>query len=245
MWQEWIKNGATGDLDHYPPRDDQRPRDEWGWATLDLAGVLERWAPHVPPERVHVICPPESGEHLDLWHHFADLLGVGEVAVSDDAARANESLGLVAVELLRRVNPHLHFDRPVDRGVWIRSFLAGEVLAARGRERYWPSPERVAVLRERGERGVAALECGGYDVRGSLEALRTPDPLEERRHPGSVTETELLEAATASIADLVQAARATAQATEASPASAADPGPLTPVTDLARWTARRVFRTRR
>lgn len=47
-WQEWVKNGARGPLDGYPPREDDRPADEWGWATNDLGGILQRWTPSCP-----------------------------------------------------------------------------------------------------------------------------------------------------------------------------------------------------
>lgn len=217
-WQERVKNGATGTLDDYPPRPGYDPADEWGWATIDLGGVLERWGAHVPPERIHVICPPAPDEPRDvLWQRFAGVLGIDPGLVPTDAARANESLGLVGVELMRRVNPHVRdLRRPADRGTWLRGYLAQQVLARRGGdERFWPAPARVAELRAMGDAGLERLRTGGYDVLGSIDQLRTPDDPGARRHPDDVTDAELLDAATATIADLladVRAARADARA---------------------------------
>ena len=130
-WQEWIKNGATGSIDSYPPSAEFRPEDEWGWGTLDLAEVLDRWAAGLHPERVHVICPPGGSSRPEaLWRTFAGIIGVADVRVDTTLAQANPGLGVVQVETLRRINPHLTtFRRPVDRGVWIRRYLAEGVLA--------------------------------------------------------------------------------------------------------------------
>lgn len=209
-WQEWVKNGASGGLDAYPPRPGHDPADEWGWATIDLGGVLERWGAHVPHERIHVLCPPGAGEpRTALWDRFAAVLGLDPGVVDTAQAHANESLGLVGVELMRRVNPHVRdLRRPADRGTWLRGYLAQQVLVRRGDERFWPSAERVAELRAVGDAGLERLLAGGYDVRGSVDTLRTPDDPGARRHPDDVTDAELLAAATETIADLLADVRA-------------------------------------
>lgn len=208
-WQEWVKNGATGGIDAYPPSERFDPQDEWGWGTLDLADVLTRWGSGLPPERVHLITLPGSGEPRDeLWRRFASVVGFDPGSVDTSASQPNESLGVAEVELLRRVNGHLTgFNRPVDRGAWIRGYLAQEKLVPRGGNRFWPSPARVAELRERGNRGLDEIAARGYDVVGSLESLRTPDELPVRRHPDSVTDAELVEVAAATIAEMLHDVR--------------------------------------
>jgi hypothetical protein len=204
-WQEWVKNGATGPIDAYPPDESHDPADEWGWATLDLADVLRRWGGPLPPERVHLVTLPGSEEPRDaLWSRFASVVGFDPAASDTTVSQPNESLGVVEVELLRRVNRDLTgFTRPVDKGQWIRGYLAQQKLVPRGGERFWPSPERVAELRARGERGLAEVAGRGYHVVGSLDALRTPAELPARRSTGSVADDELLAAATATIAAML------------------------------------------
>jgi hypothetical protein len=76
------------------------------------------------------------------------------------------------------------------------------VVPRRG-EKFWPSPERVAQLRSRGDAAVAYLEEQGFDVIGDVADLRTPAELPQRRHPDSVTDAEMLAAATATIAEMM------------------------------------------
>ncbi len=132
------------------------------------------------------------------------LLGIDPTRCDASGSEANESLGVVEVELLRRVNADLEgFRRPVDRGVWIRGYLAQGKLVPRKGEKFWPSPDRVEELRARGDRAVDAIVAGGYDVIGDVEDLRTPSDVPPRRHPDSVTDAELVEAASATIAAML------------------------------------------
>ena len=136
-WQEFVKNGAVTPIDGYPVREETAPENEWDWGTLDLADVLSRWGATLPPERVHVLTLPKPGSAPDeLWLRFAHLVGVEAGRCVTSQAAQNESLGVVGVELLRRVNAELvDFDSPQDRGNWIRGYLAQEQAGgAPGRE---------------------------------------------------------------------------------------------------------------
>ncbi len=203
-WQEYVKHGFAGaDLDEFPAP--TQPWDEWGWPAIDLEGVLRRWAPGLPPERVHVLVVPGSEAPREaLLHEFAAVLGVDVTGFTSTRARENGSLGVVEVELLRRIGRELDgFTAAIDRGVWIRSYLSQGKLVPRRGERFLPSAERVAQLREIAERAVAHVRDAGFTVHGDLDRLLVPAELPELRHPGSVTEGELLDAAVGTIAELM------------------------------------------
>jgi hypothetical protein len=204
-WQEYVKNGATTPIDAYPESEDTNPHDAWDWGSMDVADVLRRWSSSVPPERVHVLTLPMPTEPREtLWLRFAQLIGIDPSRCDASGSEANESLGVVEVELLRRVNADLvGFKRPLDRGVWIRGYLAQSKLVPRGGEKFWPGPARVEQLRDRGDRAVKEIMTRGYDVIGDAADLLTAADLPERRHPDSVTHAELVDAAAATIAAML------------------------------------------
>jgi len=101
-WQEFVKNGSTTPIDGYPAREETSPHDEWDWGSMDLADVLRRWGSSLPPERVHVLTLPKPTEPREtLWLRFAALLGIDPDRCDASGSEANESLGVVEVELLR------------------------------------------------------------------------------------------------------------------------------------------------
>jgi hypothetical protein len=204
-WQEWVKNGGTTPIDGYPVTEDTSPDNEWDWGTLDLADVLNRWSDSLARDHVHVVTLPGPSEPRDaLWQRFTKLIGIDASRCDTSRAEKNQSLGVVEVELLRRVNADLvDFTSALDRCNWIRGYLAQGKLVPRNGEKFWPSPERVAELRIRSARSVDHVEAAGYDVIGNIEDLRTPADLPERRHPDSVTDTEVLAAATLTIAEMM------------------------------------------
>jgi hypothetical protein len=204
-WQEYVKNGSTLPIDDYPESEDTHPTNEWDWGTLDLASVLRRWGASVPPQQVHVLTLPKADEPREtLWLRFAALVGIDPSSCSGPEPAPNESLGVVEVELLRRVNPELgDFRSALDRGNWIRGYLAEGKLVPRGGERFWPSEQRVAELCSRGVRIAEQVAESGYDVIGDADDLRPPTVVPERRHPDSVTDAELVPVAAAVIAAMM------------------------------------------
>jgi hypothetical protein len=204
-WQEYIKHGFDVPLEQFPSSDETRPADEWSWRSLDLGGVLEHWAGDLDPSHVHVLVLPGPGSPREaLWERFAAVVGIETLGCSTAGSNQYESLGVVEVELLRRINADLKgFDSALNRGVWIRGYLGQGKLVPRKGEKFWPGPARIEQLRARGERAVAYIREQGYDVIGDLDDLRTPTDLPDRRHPSSVTDTEMLAAATSTIAAMM------------------------------------------
>ena len=203
-WAEYVKNGGTKPLAEM--RGDRLGgQGEFGWRTWDLAGVLRRWDRHVPPERVHVLPLPSAGSPRDQhWRNLAGVLGLDPDRYDAPDEPRNPALGVVQVELLRRVNPHLTaFHQPVDRGTWIRGYLAEGHLVRQAGERLGADPEQVADCRERAERAVRIIERRGYRVVGDVDSLRVPAELPTRPHPETVSDSALLDSATTLIAEML------------------------------------------
>jgi hypothetical protein len=199
-WQESLKNRDARTMREFAEAEvSDNPMSVWNWRTLDVRLVLERWAPTVSPDRVHVLpLPPPGSPRELLWQRFGGLLGLDPDTFDLSPTFPNESMGVVEAETLRRVNLHLKdedFERPFDRGVYIRTFLADERLASRGGERYWPTDEIVAECRARAVAAVEHIEAAGYDVIGDIRDLLVADTLEPRRLVDSVTEAEVAEVA--------------------------------------------------
>lgn len=205
LWQERVKFRSKIALSDFDGSTSD-PLLQWGWPIIDYVAVLEGWGGGMPRERVHVIPVPRKGAPPDeLWRRFASLLGVEPGAYDTRQATANSSLGVVEVELMRQVNHHLgrDFRTPRDVGRWLRSYLAGEVLAPRRGERFAPDAEQQAKLRARSIEAVEAMRAAGYDVIGDLDELMPPETSEQLRHPDSVTAAELADVGAATISRLL------------------------------------------
>lgn len=194
-WQEALKNRDERTMAEYAatPADPDNTAAVWNWRTLDIRLVLERWAGTVPAERVHVLpLPGKDAPRRLIWDRFAALVGVDPDSCDLSQTFPNTAMGVVEAETLRRMNAHLaDFDTAIDRGTYIRSFIADQRLVPRAGERYWPEADVVAQCRQRGDDAVAAIRAGGYDVIGDLEDLRVPERLPDRRTPESVSDAEV------------------------------------------------------
>jgi hypothetical protein len=151
----------------------------------------------------------------ELWLRFAAVLGLQGVDFAVPEAPANPSLGVVEVELLRRINPLLHdFKSAADRGVWIRGFLAEGDMFPNRREKFRAGAEKQKQLVERGERAVALLRDGDFDVQGDLESLKPSYP-SGLRHPSEVTDSEMLDSAVVTIGNMLRTIRSLTEENDA------------------------------
>lgn len=160
----------------------------------------------MPAERVHVLPVPRAGSAPDQhWRNFASVLGVDPSAYAVPPQPANPALGMVQVELLRRINPQLtEFRKPVDRGTWIRGYLAERHLVRQEGVRFGPDEAQMDECRRRAERAVRLVLENGYDVvGGDLDALRVPPEAGDRPRPEDVGSEELLAAASTLVADML------------------------------------------
>lgn len=199
-WDDWL-----ADVIHHG----QAPaewHDEWFWRVHDSLNVLGRWSRHVPDERIHVVTVPRQGSPPGLlWERFAGLVGVPPDAVDTARARANASLGLPEVELLRRLNQSL----PAEVPNWfyagrVKERLAHQVLANRPTTGRLQLPARHAPwANEWANRLVRGLEASGYDIVGDVDELRPAPAPAAAPHPADVTAEQLLDAATDSIVALL------------------------------------------
>lgn len=204
-WQEYVKNGGTKPLTSYP-QPSRGPLYTWSWQMLDVGGVLRRWSPVTTPDRVHVVTVPgPESEPTELLTRMCSVLGVDVTRLDTGVSRPNESLGVVEVELLRRVTPHLHrdFGSAQDRGRWIRGYLGQDVLVPRGGDRFELAGDQRVEVAERSRASAAYVRDAGFHVVGDVDALHPPTSDATARHPDDVTAQELLDVATWTIARLL------------------------------------------
>lgn len=208
-WQESVKNGGTVDLASVIAGK-KAGGPEFSMRTWDLAGVLERWTRDLPSERVHVLVMPGGGAPRDLhWRHFAEVLGVAPDGYELPTDTVNPALGIVQIELLRQVNAHLPAYSAHDRGVWIRGYLAEDLLAGQPRERGGLPAEHLARFAELDRAAIDLITERGFHVLGELSELAPGDARAAGgREPTTVNEAELLESAARLVADIVADVRA-------------------------------------
>ncbi len=100
--------------------------------TVDVPRILRRWAPAVPPGRLHVVTVPRaSGDPTLLWRRFAQVVGVDPAVATDAPDDENASIGYASTELVRRVNVALPRISRSEYNWTVKERLALEILAER------------------------------------------------------------------------------------------------------------------
>jgi hypothetical protein len=130
------------------------------------------------------------------WENFAQVLDVDAAAFTPPERPVNATLGAVQTELLRRLNTGIEgFSSPVDRGVWIRGYLAEQKLAGQSGERVALTDEQFDACARRSLRAIDHISSRGYTVVGDLDGLRPRPETRSGRRLDTVTEDELMRAA--------------------------------------------------
>ena len=191
-WQEDVKNGATRSLRRTAAREE---RAHFGWWVWDLETVLRRWLPVVDASRIHVVPVPDRSEGADQhWLNFARAIGI-EARCEMPQRVVNQSIGVVQIEALRKVNAHrTGFDTPFERGEWLRGYLGEDHLARQRGDRLRLGDDLFADASERSARAVRLIEETGIDVVGDLQRLRGASEPAGVRTVRSVTRIEVADA---------------------------------------------------
>lgn len=207
-WQEETKNRGARSWEEYsqavqdPSRAGVAPARGF-WARQDVPAVLAVWREVVPVERVHVVTVPPAGSAPDLLvERLGSLVGFDAALLTEPAQWANETVGLVGTELIRRLNPQLSDlnQRQFDKGM---KLTLVRVLA----DRVQPVPVTLPDAdlewaRRRGAEMSARIRAAGHPVVGDLAELE-PRP-GTGRLPGEVDDRELLDAAVIALAGMTE-----------------------------------------
>jgi hypothetical protein len=209
-WQEGIKHGRTLTFAEFRERvlaeDSSHAYARRFAAAQDLPAVLARWSAEVPAERVHVVCTPPAGTHPSrLWELFGEAVGLrsGRYPLPDPAA-LNRSLGVVEIDLLRRVNTALgrRLVQP-EYGQVVKQYFAKELLVRHVSRLPTPPRDVYDGLVHVAERWAKEIDRAGYTVHGDLEQLLPTPPAEPTTDPDDVDPRAEVDTAASAIAELL------------------------------------------
>lgn len=173
LWQQSLKHRLTWDLDEFADSVSDGEYDVWE-RQQRIAGLLQRWAAHVPVERIHLVTVPQSGAAPDLiWDRFASVIGVDPEGFEAPDELVNTTLDSVQAEVLRQVNlllaGRLGFPDPYVSVVRLKMVPA---LAEHGGNAKIVIPEKLLPwAADFSRQSIKEIEELGVDVVGDLEEL--------------------------------------------------------------------------
>lgn len=204
-WQQSVKQGKDHTFAQYWHELAANPRHGF-WKMQDLPEVLGRWGRGLPAERLHLVVHGRPGSPRNLlWDRVSGLLGV-DPSILTPVSRANESLGITHVELLRRVHGALDTEGgAVELGRLSKSYLTRQILVPAGRSDSFVLPaDAHAWAVERGTAMVQQLRDRGHDVIGDLDDLVPDAEPPTGRTPDQVSEAEVADLASLALARVLE-----------------------------------------
>lgn len=179
-WQEIVKNRGTLSYEDYlaqvqDPADPHGPRNMWD--AQDPESMIERWAPDLPAEQVHLVTVPPRGQDPGvLWDRFVSVLGVGEIDLPPLRRPMNVSLGLAEAEVIRHLNHVTSEDRWRFYNKHVKHRIAQGVFAGTTKTDRLALPDSMLEwVRNRTKEVQDYILAGGYHVVGDLADLDIPE----------------------------------------------------------------------
>lgn len=215
MWQETIQNGRTWSwTDYLADAETKQPADGPGaadrrtpggtfWRQQDLVRMVSDWSGVVDRENLTLVTVPQPGApRTTLAERFAEASGL-DLDIERTVSRANESLGLASLLVLRRVNELLDerdLRFPIGQGLRKRT-LAKTVLASRRDVEPALGLVTPAWVIEQTRRTVRSLSRAGVTLVGDWADLEPVDV--PGIDPEQVPLAEVHDAALAGLAGLI------------------------------------------
>jgi len=177
VWQESLKNRRKRPYGRFVKsvlrsRSGGRPAAAF-WRAQDAVAVLDRWAQHLPLQRIHVLTlPPRDAPIELLWNRFCAVLGIDPRGFDLQVARTNTSLTQAEAEVLRRLNLVLPEDLEWPEYERLVKSRFNNIADQGGRGdpiRVPPRHQRRLVRQSQAIQG--SLAQAGYDVVGDLSDL--------------------------------------------------------------------------
>jgi hypothetical protein len=183
-WQEGVKHGRGLAFPEFlrrmtdPTRSHEHARKFW--RHQDLPELVGRWSAHLPAERIHVItCPPPGAPRELLWERFCGVVGIDPARTELPEAGANTSLGVTAIDVLRRVNRELKRQpgpRPPLLRRTVKQSLVNGALRSDNSPRVTLPEDVLPLLKQITDAWRERIEAAGYDVVGDLSELDPHPP---------------------------------------------------------------------
>lgn len=209
-WQEDVKSDETWTWRQFitavkDPSQVAKSPARGFWLRQDVPKICETWEAAVTASRVHVVTVPPAGASPDtLVSRVAGVVGFDPSILDRDAAWTNETVGVAATEVIRRVNDRLGGrlnQREHDKA--IKNTLV-PLLARRTEPVRFSLPEEdVGWAAARADDMITALRQRGYPVRGDLDELRVSHR-EGSRRPDDPSDAELVDASLDALALLAE-----------------------------------------
>lgn len=209
-WQENVKHRSGLSYGRFLERIEDPERSTrigtWFWGVQEIPDILDRWARDLPPEQVHLVTVPAPGAPTGLlWERFSQAFSLSGLDLDLHAERANPSLGVPEIALLRRINRRAtKVLEPADYRPLVRELLAHQTLSRRTKSpRLGLPPAARAWVTELEQAWVGEIKRRDYAVIGDLDDLIGAAPEAAYADPDSPSERAVAAAGVTAITALL------------------------------------------